>query len=652
MGVTYKLEPKIKDFILEQKNNDPALGCRRISELITDKFQVNISKSSINYIIKEAGLSMPVGRRQKKKSGLNPQAKLEMKMNLALPMKTLFLEEGPSTPINQIGQSEPVIINTTELPENQPVEVAPVQPVIEPFEECPSVAKEQVPQEPMPVEPPVDKQEISPAEKEIETHLEQPEAIIPAQEATPMEQDHPIEAPQEIPVQAPVEETVFIPVDKPVENIEPSDLPCSGAILLKAADSLIGGIYYIAEAIKRRFNSMPALLAKTEYFLYNRLKADFGLQGLVNYDLTLGDISSYLSDIQSVTDLSTDIYKVISAVFQEIRYVKVTLTDNSVFYLDGQLHTIWSTPSIPYDFSSPSYHIKGCLERYFQKDAPLILFMAPGYDAPTKEFFNFILTQQDGQETISRLTLCGNKFEELEGIGLKTEKRQLFVFGLWPWQFVEYRKVNKIGEYRLFHSEALNRDLYLAGIEIDLSQPSLNNTVTLSGCVLKTGLAEKARLIILSNLREDAVTPEDLADTYLNRWPNLEEAFKDYSRKIEVFTYTGDSRRLFSVENVNLLVNQESFQDINALFDYYLKALDLYVKWYFMPPACEGYDFSTMNERFYSLKTQAKRQKGFCGVNFAPPSGYSCLRELDYACRRVNEKDIILAGGKRLWFSL
>lgn len=67
MGVIYKLKPEIKDYIMRVQSEKPDFGCRKISVLLTDKFQIKVSKSSINSVIKTAGLSMPVGRRQKKK---------------------------------------------------------------------------------------------------------------------------------------------------------------------------------------------------------------------------------------------------------------------------------------------------------------------------------------------------------------------------------------------------------------------------------------------------------------------------------------------------------------------------------------------------------------------------------------------------------
>lgn len=346
--------------------------------------------------------------------------------------------------------------------------------------------------------------------------------------------------------------------------------------------------------------------------------------------------------------MSLDIMRIISNILQEVRYIKVNLSGADVVYLDGQMHTLWSTPHIPYDFSSTIYNIKSYINKYFSQNAPFILFMAPGYDTPTKEFFSFISGLDIGDKGISRLTLCGNKFEELEVIQLESGKRRFFIFGLWPWQFVEFRKIKKIEEFKPFYFEGLKKDFYVAEIEIELSQPITKQAVTLRGAAFKTNPAEKTRLAMLSNLPSGAATPEELANIYLNHWPNPEEAFQDYSRKIERYTYTGDSQRFFSTESLDL--NRDATAEIKTHFSKYLKALDLYVRWHFLPPGYETKDFSTMKERFYDLKAILKKENDRLLITFLAPQGFAFQKELGYVLRRLNEREITFRDGKRLWF--
>ena len=594
MGVIYKLKAEIKNCILEEKKANPALSCRGFTALIEDKFQIKVSKSSINFIIKEAGLSMPVGRRRKKR-----------RRRLAVVLVKPQIESKIEAPAGLL-LGPPVETTLGKLPERPP---------------------------------------LRPIEIPVETRTEKPIEV-------------PIDKPIQPPLEAPVREPTLLSFElMPQAEVETQ---CSGAILLKVADCLIGGSYYITEAIRTRLNRQENdLLAKVESLIYLPLfEAINGtpvkelpeLWSLIDKKFVLEDLLSYLVELQKVNALSFDTSRIISSAFQEVTCVRLILLDGSGFYLDGQLHTIWSTPYLPYSFSATLYNIKSCINKYFQENTPFVLFMAPGYDMPTKEFFDFMLSLDSIEKTVIRLTLFGSRLEELETIELKNVQKRFFVFGLWPWQFRECRKVKAIGDFKPFYFEPLKKDFYIAPVEIELSQPNINKRVTLKGCALKLNLNEKIRLVVLSNLPSERASLKELVNNYLSHWPNLEEAFQDFSRKIELFTYTANSQRFFSSENQFL--SQGLGGGIKGLFEHYLKTLDLYVRWHFLPLGYEDKDFSTIKKQFYDLKASLKKQKDHILVTFQPPLDYPLLKDLRYAVNRINERKAIFPDGKRLWLSV
>lgn len=502
MGVVYKLKPQIKAYILKNKNKEPSLSCRKLAALVLEKFQIKLSKSRINTIIKTAGLSLPVGRRRKRRRRAMESAGL-------------------------------------------------------------------------------------------------------------------------------------------------------GMIFLKAADYLVGGSAAIVEAIKNRMKSpLPDILAKTEALLYSPLglKPDSGLATLTGKAFTQADLLAYLTELQGVTALSADIFRIVSTIFQEVRVVKVGFSTGSSFYLDSQLHTVWSTPNIPYDFSTTIYNLKSYIKKYLQEESPFVLFMAPGYDTPIKEFFDFILGFAGTEKKIASFTLYGHKFEELEVIKPEAGEKRFFLFGLWPWQFGNYRRVKSMGEFKPFAFTLLNENFYLAEVEIELVQPTVNKSVILRGCALKRSLEEKIRLLILSNTLAEKFNTEQLAQLYLSHWPNLEEGFKDFSRKIELFTYTAGSQRFFSTENLPLEGLKP--EEIKGLFQYYLEALDLYVRWHFLPSGYEDKESALVKERFYTLNGRLKQQKEQSTFTFKLPADYRFGKDLEYALRRLNEREIFLGENRRCWFAL
>jgi hypothetical protein len=121
MGVIYKLKPEIKEFILKQKIANPQLSCRGLMPLIKDKFQVNISKSLINNIIKKENLSSLVGRRRLKQRAIFEPSALEISKR--------FQGPGPGDALHFPGQevlksliqsvkdevSQPLVVNKAEI---------------------------------------------------------------------------------------------------------------------------------------------------------------------------------------------------------------------------------------------------------------------------------------------------------------------------------------------------------------------------------------------------------------------------------------------------------------------------------------------------------------------------------------------------------
>ncbi len=612
MGVIYKLQPETKNFILEKKKANPDLSCRAFKALIEEQLKIKVSKSSVNAVFKEAGLSLPVGRRYK-------GGKRRPEKSRIIGLLTLQ----PSIISEPIVQTE----SLTPVPEPAPEPVIPEPPKPIIVQTTPPAAEK------------AEKGDVSVFPEEKTKEKTETSPVLLAGRGR-------------------------LNVPYPVDKSSPvSEGQTTGAILLKAADYLNGGVYRLAETIRTKLRVYsPDILAKTEALLYSRLfdQPDMSLWTLINCQLTPEGITAYSNELQEV--ITETFSEAVLALFRDIRGVKVVLSDGTYFYLDGQLRSIWSTPQIPHDFSANLYKIKGYLGKYFHDHAPFVLFTPPGYEIPTNEFFEFILSfNSPEKKRISLLALYGSKFEELDVFKIEQFKRQYFVFGLWPWQFVQYRKVNKLGEFRQFHFAPLNKDFYLADVEIELLQPKTNEGVTLRGAALKTTLVEKTRLIILSNLPAEKAGAEEVSRIYLNHWPYPEEAFQDHSRKIELFTYTAGSQHAFAQERLSekleklgdgSLREPSPSSGIDSLFAGYLKLLDLYARLYFMPSGYENKDFPVMKEQFYNLLVSLKQEKDYTLATFRPPKPYPWLKDLEYALRRLNEHEVTSPDGRRLWFNL
>ena len=192
----------------------------------------------------------------------------------------------------------------------------------------------------------------------------------------------------------------------------------------------------------------------------------------------------------------------------------------------------------------------------------------------------------------------------------------------------------------------MNKDFYLAEIEIELMDPTTKQPSALKGCAIKLDLAEKIRLVVLSI--DQAESPVSLAENYLCRWPNLDESFQDFSRKIELFTYAGGSQKFFTYEN--LPVGKREPPDLKSVFSGYAEALDAYLRWHFMPAGYEKIELKLTKDRFYNQKAQVMQDKDGMHYSLVAARNYTYAKEMEYICRRLNERDIYSFGNQKVWF--
>lgn len=427
-----------------------------------------------------------------------------------------------------------------------------------------------------------------------------------------------------------------------------------GAFILKSADGILEGLFQLVDTIKLRLKLKKDLYSLTEALVYQPLfsqdlQSNSGLWKMIGNHYSNENISSYLNELQSVTTLNNEIMAIISKTFEEILSVRITFSDGTMFYLDGQFYTLWSTPLIPYDFSITNYKIKSYINKLFKDVSPLILFTAPGYETLPKEWFDFLLRLDSPQKRITEINLLGAGAKPLELIPVSGYKSCHIIFGLWPWQHTKARKVEFLGDFMPFNFAPLNKDFYLAETVIKFTQLTTNQVVTLRGVCLKQSLETKPQIAILSNIPKEKASAEEIANLYLNRWPNLQEGFEDFSRKIELFTYSASARQPMPKEK--FFSSAEKNLDIKEILNNYLVGLDAYVRWYLLLPEYKEADFSTTKERFYSLKAKIKKRKNAYLVEFTLPENYPYKKDLAYCLARMNERQITLADGMRVWFA-
>ena len=278
----------------------------------------------------------------------------------------------------------------------------------------------------------------------------------------------------------------------------------------------------------------------------------------------------------------------------------------------------------------------------------MVLFTAPGYEQIPKEWIGLITQFKSGGNNIESIALYGAKLQKLETVFLPQPKTCPIIFGLWPWQYTKSRQTEFLGQFQPVLLGVKKEPFYLAETRIRLTQASTKKEVSLRGVILKKEQDLKQELTIMTNISENKADSEAIANAYLECWPGTQKAFKDFSRKIELFTYSAASRQIFSTEDL-VGPKQTDNIGIKETLAVYLKALDAYARWYFLPDEYKKLDFSTTKKRFYNLKAKIKKKKDAYLLRFLIPEDYPFLKDLNFCMLELNRHNVILPDGKRLF---
>ncbi len=541
-------------------------------------------------------------------------------------------------PAEQMPEALEPAKEATTPPAPQAQKPAAAQPVFEPEKEATEIQAAQEPaqhvKKPLPKEP-VPTEEKQPAEVSLQKPAPLPE--------------HPVAEPREIKIKEPLE----TPAAKTAGTTRTGAQKTRGLVILKAADNLLGGSRSLAELFRNRVDIQDKRLnAKIEALVYGSLFQELASDALPTDEIITADEAvEVLDKLRSSPNLIQESLRLLFNGIEDVRCIKFILSEGNQFFIDGQFRSVWSSQHTPHSFSNALANTKLTLNKYLYENNPLIIFCAPGRDVPAQELFDMIASLNYSAKPIKKIGLCGHRDNDLEVLAFDQSCRHYFIFGMFPWQYVKFRRVKKLGEFKTVTLGYPKGECLLAKAQVELIEPSLQQSVVLNGCAFKTDPSAKIKVVMLSNMPEEMFTLEEMADAYFNRWINTEEGFQDFSRKLELFTYTAGCEYHFSADNLNLNPGSP-YTEFKSLFTNYARAADLYARWSFFPQGYEKLDFLEVKRRIYSLDVEVKREQRYAEYMFERPAEASYAKDLEYICRRLNEREIVSADGRRLWFSI
>ncbi|MDP3142576.1 MAG: helix-turn-helix domain-containing protein [Candidatus Omnitrophota bacterium] len=654
MGVIYKTKGQIKDFILEAKKADSNLSCRQLAPLIQEKFGISLSKSTINNLFKAANLSAPVGRKSLKEKAVL------LAVEQPKPVVEEMPELAPTAPSQPLLSTEKLIlIEAPKEPVKEPIKEPVVESIIESVIITPPPALEPK------IAPPPEPVSLPPAPApEPEKKAPEPQ-IIP--EKPPEEKPAPMPF---IPKPVVIKEDtiksvpVVVPeVSQPIEIKEDEILDGLGCFFLKAAewqlsgDPILGGLLrkYLTQANPEELNLNSEILLYLEAFGLSDWKAfeQYNQKGLwvVNQAPAKKSPESLLKfadSLKRLRGLSLALFNEYNQYFSEIRYLKITLEDGSVFYLDPQLRTLWQDSNIPENLAVTSYKTNTYVKKLFQENSQIfILQTVPGSNAFAKVLSEFIWSFEGlAGKNIQKVGLYNLKREEVERIEDPPGARRYFIAGFWPWQEEGMRLIRE--DLRIVKSFVMpeqGREIYYSENATNISQPIGNKRVTLRVGLIRDSALGWPKSGVLTNIPIEWQSMQEVIMAYLRRWPNQEEGYQDLVKRSSKFGLklsgsTGwESSRAETQPQVEYSLSLAS-TDLRTNLNSLLLALNNLCQRNFFPRGYDRVDFATMQKRFYLIAGQIERRNNFLKITLIPPRNYAFLADLIYAANRLNEANI------------
>lgn len=638
MGVVYKFRKEVIDFVLQQKRTDYDLGCRQLAVLTSEKFKIQVSKSSVNAIIKNANLSNSVGR----PLSAEPAPK---KFQIPSQKKQQLLEEVRK--------------------------VKPEQKLL------PPKLLHQPPKYPA----------ISHPKKDLvlfQSGLLQPRLEQPGRTPAP-----PSAGPAAEPRGRGFSQATFL---RHVESLRARRAQNNGiaregmgCIFLKAAQwqlsrtSVLGGLLrkHISEPLPPSFDAfcdvLPCLdlLGVSEPSEIGRLvnHALWPLNGFeqLSSDLEISRSNNIIGSISPSVRFFLEYEKEKRQVFMEASRFEFHLENGSRIITDACLTGLGDENfSEKAGFSACAEQAMTMLSHCVISNNRPAIFLSSverlpaggGRLSPEGGLWPEVLDMMaafEGAEgkQFRKVAVFDGAGERIAEFFFFPRKKRFFMLGVWPWQeefsllSSTLSKNTRMAEP--FYDEVTDKILYVAAGPAPIFQEELRREgASLRSITVLTSPGGAPIMVILTNCADKA--PTDILEAFLRRWPNFDMgpaglACRQAGRALNVA-----AERLPAAKGSlrGGEIPDGAGQDPSVIFQDWGNALNRYCQKHFFGKEFYDYDITQLASIFYSLSGYYVPQDRALLVLLCPPVAYSYFNELQRAVQLVNEGGIIDPRGQPL----
>ncbi len=441
------------------------------------------------------------------------------------------------------------------------------------------------------------------------------------------------------------------------------EIDCAGAYFLKGLDEQVSLSLILRQFSRNIFpkSNSKILEYKNNVALYSSVFHPGGLEKLDSYSgnglwkmvsdgkkFHKSSIIKYLDNINRM-DIIPNILRGIELGIDFVNLIAIQPKNGPAFYIDPGCHLIWPKPAINLTYTLPIIKAQELISNILFNNRPLILLSSRPYQ-PLVEDLGYFFKAWNGEpdyqiKAVSLLDVNGNQLSRIDKVGLK---RRDFIFAALPWQIPNLRLPERKTPSTKIRLGPFLEEFILESGELNFTQRIDNKGVKLR-IVLLSNTFLHPRLCLITNIPNLEKSDAEIADSYLARWPNMEEGFEDMLKKTESASL-GKSHNINNIKMLRVNFPQEklNFQELLRCLLEYLNNL---CQLRFFPTLSQPVDFQEMREKVYSLPGRVSQTEKAKIVYIQYPSGFAFQNELLFACRRFNEECVFINNKRILLLS-
>jgi len=613
MGVIHKLKSEVVDFIVKTKHAEPGVSCRSLAGIVSKNFNIRVSKSSINAVLKEARLSSPVGRRptaghKPKKFRIPEERKRQI-----LPSRREAIPEGAKRSGASPAQADPKTVSAKR--QGRP------SPAVK--RGHPSPEKAIVPQE------------IS-QDKGSALHL--------------------------------------LPSRQEAQRIFPEDgmvWDGLGAIFLKAAEWEISDTPVFGKLLKEYMKGGGLTDTDLAGQIMVFMRA-FGLQNatdLSRYDkqglwALLGikqavdarALDNIASSVEDKAGLQMNFSIEMAQVFTQVSFVKLLLEDGEGVWIDAQTSGVWPQQSkIP--LSSPVNKVMADIAKQLLSNREPLIFCSAGAAGPLSPEFGSLVAAFNNREgkRIEKIFVYDMEGGELAQFDVVAKRKRVFLAGIWPGHdlFQESLVLRSAASFSV-KTGWMGKEWSCREVALPGRQPGAPELRV----VLISESGNGAPFLgVLTNGQNHDISAPQMALTYLWRWPALREGFNlavvnnraqmQAAYEQNSGNQGGDDSQSHIIERV-----MSGEMDVPGLAEAYFGMLSAYCQRHYFPARHASKDIKSLISDIYGINGKMSYGDQMICVQLMLKENGISREDVEFAIRRINERSIHDYLGRQLFLKL